>query len=42
MQIPEHVGIDGVDAWTDRSIGSAFGTALTLAAAAGNRKEAAN
>ncbi|MCF6525019.1 DUF1648 domain-containing protein [Streptomyces sp. JJ36] len=23
-RIPEHIGIDGVDAWTDRSIGSAF------------------
>ncbi|GAB7035446.1 DUF1648 domain-containing protein [Streptomyces sp. NPDC021749] len=23
-RIPQHVGVDGVDAWTDRSIGSAF------------------
>lgn len=23
-RIPEHIGIDGVDAWTDRSIGGAF------------------
>ncbi|WP_344599959.1 DUF1648 domain-containing protein [Streptomyces glaucus] len=23
-RIPEHIGADGVDAWTDRSIGSAF------------------
>ncbi|MGW8973819.1 DUF1648 domain-containing protein [Streptomyces platensis] len=24
-RIPEHIGTDGVDAWTNRSIGSAFG-----------------
>ncbi|WP_030413341.1 DUF1648 domain-containing protein [Streptomyces sp. NRRL S-1448] len=24
-RIPQHFGVDGVDAWTDRSIGSAFG-----------------
>lgn len=23
-RIPKHIGVDGVDAWTDRSIGSAF------------------
>ncbi|MGW0786394.1 DUF1648 domain-containing protein [Streptomyces sp. NPDC002913] len=23
-RIPQHIGVDGVDAWTDRSIGSAF------------------
>ncbi|MFD5385597.1 DUF1648 domain-containing protein [Streptomyces sp. NPDC127074] len=23
-RIPKHIGLDGVDAWTDRSIGSAF------------------
>lgn len=23
-RIPKHIGVDGVDAWTDKSIGSAF------------------
>ncbi|MBI0316323.1 hypothetical protein JBF12_25725 [Streptomyces javensis] len=31
-RIPKHIGVDGVDAWTDRSIGSANVPAWSFAA----------
>ncbi|MFG2395806.1 DUF1648 domain-containing protein [Streptomyces lydicus] len=47
-RIPQHIGSDGVDAWTDRSIGSAFalvfvyvGVTVLLTAAAELSEEAA-
>jgi hypothetical protein len=30
-RIPEHIGSDGVDAWTDRSVGSAFALVFVYA-----------
>lgn len=30
-RIPQHIGVDGVDAWTDRSIGSAFALVFVYA-----------